>query len=126
MLRRGFNYNDFLEMPFNEFYELWFFETYIEPQGPMIQDSFQAHLAYSAFVNNPNLKPDASKKIKLDDFRLIPKQVFLSDKEKEDKRKKDEEANKSKIESLFDPDILARARAKADANTAKKVKNGKE
>lgn len=124
MLRRGLTSDEINRMPLDEFYELWFFETHIEPQGPIMQDYQQAHLAYSAFVNNPNLKQDSAKKYKIDDFRLIKDKVFLSEAEKEEKRIKDEEANKAKIESLFEPDLLEKARARSEK--AKKVKNGKQ
>ncbi|EFH5737745.1 hypothetical protein AT520_003965 [Escherichia coli] len=113
MLRRGLTNIEILNMPICDFYELWFFESFIEPQGPVVNDLHQAHLAYATFANNPNLTKEGSKKLKMKDFMFIKEKVFKSPEELEEEQKKAAEANRKKIESLFEPELLAKMKSKA-------------
>ncbi|HCO0723961.1 TPA: hypothetical protein N7A76_003571, partial [Escherichia coli] len=67
---------------------------------------------YATFVNNPNITKEGSKKLKMKDFLFIKDKVFKSPEELEEEQKKAAEANRKKIESLFDPAMLAKAKAK--------------
>lgn len=120
MLRRGFTSDEIMRMPLPDFYELWLFEMFLEPQSPVLNDFYQARLAQTVFSSNPNLTKEARSKYSMKDYILIKDKVFLSDEEQQQEREKAEEANKAKIESLFDPKLLERARAKSKQ---KKVNN---
>ena len=112
MLRRGFTEREILDMSIKDFYELWIYETFIEPQGPAVNDLHQAHIAFSVFANNPNITKEGSKKLKLKDFMFIKDKVFKSPEELEEEQKKAAEANRKIMESMFDPKLLAKAKAK--------------
>ncbi|EKT3979542.1 hypothetical protein QEF67_000020 [Klebsiella aerogenes] len=103
-------------MSLPEFYELWFFDTFIEPQGPQMDDFYQARLTHSIFANNPNLTKEGRKKLNMKDFYMMKEKVFKSKEELEQERKRIEEANKEKMKSMFDPKLLAKAQAKANRN----------
>lgn len=83
-------------MSLREFYELWFFDTYIEPQSPILNDFYQARLTHTIFANNPNLTSDGRKKLNMKDFYMIKEKVFKSKDEIEQERKEAEEANREK------------------------------
>lgn len=116
MLRRGFTSDEIHRMPLNEFYELWLFETFIEPQGPIMDDFYQARLTHSIFANNPNLTKEGRKKLNMKDFYMIKDKVFKSKEELEQERKKAEEANRIKMESMFDPKLLEKAKRMSKRN----------
>lgn len=112
MLRRGFTSEEIQRMPLREFYELWLFESFIEPQGPIMNDFYQARLTHTIFANNPNLTKEGRRKLNMKDFYMIKEKVFKSEEEQLEERRKAEEANLAKIESLYDPDLIAKAKAK--------------
>ena len=97
-------------MSLREFYELWFFDTYIEPQSPILNDFYQARLTHTIFANNPNLTSDGRKKLNMKDFYMIKEKVFKSNEEIEQERKEAEEANREKILSMYDPKLIAKAK----------------
>ncbi|MCK6891111.1 hypothetical protein [Enterobacter kobei] len=116
MLRRGFTSDEIQRMPLNEFYELWFFDTFVEPQGPVVQDYAQARLLYYINVNNPNITEKGIKKLNVKDFMKTQDKVFKSKEELEQERKKAEEANRIKMESMFDPKLLEKAKRMSKRN----------
>jgi len=99
-----------------EFYELWFFDTYIEPQSPILNDFYQARLTHTIFANNPNLTSDGRKKLNMKDFYMIKEKVFKSNEEIEQERKEAEEANREKILSMYDPKLIAKAKKRTKQN----------
>lgn len=103
-------------MSLREFYELWFFDTYIEPQSPILNDFYQARLTHTIFANNPNLTSDGRKKLNMKDFYMIKEKVFKSIDEIEQERKEAEEANREKILSMYDPKLIAKAKKRTKRN----------
>lgn len=103
-------------MSLREFYELWFFDTYIEPQSPILNDFYQARLTHTIFANNPNLTSDGRKKLNMKDFYMIKEKVFKSKDEIEQERKEAEEANREKILSMYDPKLIAKAKKRTKRN----------
>ncbi|GJG71066.1 hypothetical protein NIHE100087_15480 [Enterobacter hormaechei] len=103
-------------MSLREFYELWFFDTYIEPQSPILNDFYQARLTHTIFANNPNLTSDGRKKLNMKDFYMIKEKVFKSNEEIEQERKEAEEANREKILSMYDPKLIAKAKKRTKQN----------
>ncbi|GHM25465.1 hypothetical protein EBZU44_40090 [Enterobacter cloacae] len=103
-------------MSLREFYELWFFDTYIEPQSPILNDFYQARLTHTIFANNPNLTSDGRKKLNMKDFYMIKEKVFKSNEEIEQERKEAEEANREKILSMYDPKLIAKAKKRTKRN----------
>lgn len=103
-------------MSLREFYELWFFDTYIEPQSPTLNDFYQARLTHTIFANNPNLTSDGRKKLNMKDFYMIKEKVFKSNEEIEQERKEAEEANREKILSMYDPKLIAKAKKRTKRN----------
>lgn len=103
-------------MSLREFYELWFFDTYIEPQSPILNDFYQARLTHTIFANNPNLTSDGRKKLNIKDFYMIKEKVFKSNEEIEQERKEAEEANREKILSMYDPKLIAKAKKRTKRN----------
>ncbi|HBT3063099.1 TPA: hypothetical protein MBF00_000582 [Klebsiella aerogenes] len=101
-------------MSLPEFYELWLFDTFIEPQGPQMNDFYQARLTHSIFANNPNLTKEGRKKLNMKEFYMMKEKVFKSEEELKQERKKAEEANQAKIQSMFSPELLAKAKLKAN------------
>lgn len=99
-----------MKMPLCEFYELHFFESFIEPQGPVIDDFYQARLIHTINANNANMTKDGLKKLNIRDNYILKDKVFLSPEELEKERIKAEEARVKKIESLMDPKLLAKAK----------------
>ncbi|HGG8970228.1 hypothetical protein FPB06_03375 [Enterobacter hormaechei] len=103
-------------MSLREFYELWFFDTYIEPQSPILNDFYQARLTHTIFANNPNLTSDGRKKLNMKDLYMIKEKVFKSKDEIEQERKEAEEANREKILSMYDPKLIAKAKKRTKRN----------
>lgn len=103
-------------MSLREFYELWFFDTYIEPQSPILNDFYQARLTHTIFANNPNLTSDGRKKLNMKDFYMIKEKVFKSNEEIEQERKEAEEANREKILSMYDAKLIAKAKKRTKRN----------
>lgn len=103
-------------MSLRELYELWFFDTYIEPQSPILNDFYQARLTHTIFANNPNLTSDGRKKLNMKDFYMIKEKVFKSNEEIEQERKEAEEANREKILSMYDPKLIAKAKKRTKQN----------
>lgn len=103
-------------MSLREFYELWFFDTYIEPQSPILNDFYQARLTHTIFANNPNITSDGRKKLNMKDFYMIKEKVFKSNEEIEQERKEAEEANREKILSMYDPKLIAKAKKRTKRN----------
>lgn len=96
------------------FYELWFFDSFIEPQSPVINDFNEARLIHTIEANNPNLTKEYRKKLKMKDHLLIKPLVFKSP-EQIEKEKSDKEKQRVKaIESMFDPALLQKLKLKKD------------
>ncbi|HAW2200188.1 TPA: hypothetical protein JLO99_002713 [Escherichia coli] len=96
------------------FYELWFFDSFIEPQSPVINDFHAARLIHTIEANNPNLTKEYRKKLKMKDHMLIKDHVFKSPEQLE-KDKADKEKQRVKaIESMFDPALLQKLKLKKD------------
>lgn len=121
MLRRGFSSVEFQQLTLPEFYELWLFETFIEPQGPVMNDFYQARITHSIFANNPNITKEGRKKLNMKEFYIIKDKVFKSEEELEKERQNAQEANRKNIESLFDPKQLEKMKA---LKARKERKNG--
>ncbi|MBT2059497.1 hypothetical protein ABKV35_13920 [Enterobacter kobei] len=81
-----------------------------------MDDFYQARLTHSIFANNPNLTKEGRKKLNMKDFYMIKDKVFKSKEELEQERKKAEEANRIKMESMFDPKLLEKAKRMSKRN----------
>ena len=46
-MRKGLTGDEILSMSMKEFYMVYLFDTFIEPQGPVMNDFYQARLAHS-------------------------------------------------------------------------------
>lgn len=79
-----------------------------------MNDFYQARLTHSIFANNPNLTKEGRKKLNMKEFYMMKEKVFKSEEELKQERKKAEEANQAKIQSMFSPELLAKAKLKAN------------
>ncbi|TDQ27277.1 hypothetical protein EDF75_1344 [Raoultella sp. BIGb0149] len=93
-----------------EYYELWLFDTFIEPQSPVLNDSHQARLAHSIIAVSPNLTKEARRKLDMKDFYLIKPKVFKSEQEIQEEREQKEKQARKNLEALMDPTLLEKAR----------------
>lgn len=103
-------------MPITEFYELWFFDTFIEPQGPVMDDYYHAREIFTQHFNHPYQTKEARQKLNIKDFMRISEKVFKSAEELEQERIEAEEAEREKMLSMFDPELIKKAK--------KRMKNG--
>ncbi|MBA7770947.1 hypothetical protein HV339_07600 [Enterobacter sp. RHBSTW-00974] len=92
------------------YYELWFFDSFIEPQGPVYNDFYQARLVHTIEANNPNLTKEYRKKLNMKDHLLIKDSVFKSQEEIEKEKEQQELKRKKAVESMFDPALLGKVR----------------
>lgn len=93
-----------------EYYELWLFDTFIEPQSPVLTDFYQARLAHSVIAVSPNLTKEARRKLDMKDFYLIKPKVFKSSEELQEEREQKEKQARKNLEALMDPALLEKAR----------------
>ncbi|EMR1197180.1 hypothetical protein WJA91_003422, partial [Klebsiella pneumoniae] len=93
MMRKGLTGDEILSMSMKEFYMVYLFDTFIEPQGPVMNDFYQARLAHSVIASNPNLTAEGRKKINMKDFYLLKDKVFKSPEELKKKNRKSKNVN---------------------------------
>ncbi|EPS9111471.1 TPA: hypothetical protein ACG5DL_001574 [Klebsiella pneumoniae] len=110
MMRKGLTGDEILSMSMKEFYMVYLFDTFIEPQGPVMNDFYQARLAHSVIASNPNLTAEGRKKINMKDFYLLKDKVFKSPEELQKEKQKEQERKRKALESMFEPELLAKAR----------------
>lgn len=120
MLRRGLSNEEIQQMSVMMYYELWFFDSFIEPQSPVYNDFYQARLIHTIEANNPNLTKEYRKKLNMKDHQLIKYSVFKSQEEIEKEKEQQEIKRKKAIESMFDPALLDKVKLRK----TKKVNNG--
>lgn len=114
MLRRGFSEQELLQTSMVTFYELYLFETFIEPQGPVMNDFYQARLAHTILCSNPNMTTEGRKKLNMKDFYMIKDKVFKSPEEIQKEKELEQQRRKKALESMFEPELLKKAqKAKA-------------
>lgn len=112
-MRRGLSSDEISSMPINQYFELYIFDTFIEPQGPVLQDLHSAQIAHSLYMTAPGMTKKHAEKIKLKDFMFIKGTVFKSEDEiKEEQAKKDEVRNQN-VMNMFSPELLAKAKRMA-------------
>lgn len=124
-MRKGLSNDEMMKMSVSEYWELYVFDTFIEPQGPLYNDVVNAHHQLTSYMTSPNMTKDTSKKIKLKDFLMMKhgseEFVFLS---KEQQRAKDIDADKRKMESILasyqDKKVQAVVRKKMEAQLREK------
>ena len=92
-MRKGLTGDEILSMSMKEFYMVYLFDTFIEPQGPVMNDFYQARLAHSVIASNPNLTAEGRKKINMKDFYLLKDKVFKSPEELKKKNRKSKNVN---------------------------------
>ena len=90
---KGLTGDEILSMSMKEFYMVYLFDTFIEPQGPVMNDFYQARLAHSVIASNPNLTAEGRKKINMKDFYLLKDKVFKSPEELKKKNRKSKNVN---------------------------------
>ncbi|CAI0911942.1 hypothetical protein KGP17_17640 [Serratia sp. JSRIV001] len=108
-----------------EYWELYIFDTFLEPQGPLYKDVVQAQSQWTAYVTSPNMTEKTMKKMKLKNFTMIKhgtdEFVFLS---KEQQRAKDIDDDKRKMESILasyqDKKVKETVRKKMEAQLREK------
>lgn len=109
-MRKGLTGDEILSMSMKEFYMVYLFDTFIEPQGPVMNDFYQARLAHGVIASNPNLTAEGRKKINMKDFYLLKDKVFKSPEELQKEKQKEQERKRKALESMFEPELLAKAR----------------
>jgi len=119
MLRRGFTHQEILDMDIPMFFELWLFDTYIEPQGPVMNDLYQARLAHTVKAYSSVLSEKGRKEMKLEDFLMMKDTVFKSPEELERIKKQQAEQNKKAVEAMMGPALMAKAQKVAARLKAK-------
>ncbi|MDK2708847.1 hypothetical protein [Enterobacter cloacae] len=101
------------------FFELWLFDTYIEPQGPVMNDLYQARLAHTVKAYSSVLSEKGRKEMKLEDFLMLKDTVFKSPEELERIKKQQAEQNKKAVEAMMGPALMAKAQNAAARLKAK-------
>ncbi|WP_261274152.1 hypothetical protein [Serratia quinivorans] len=125
MMRKGLSSKEIEEMSVIEYWELYIFDTFLEPQGPLYKDVVQAQSQWTAYVTSPNMTEKTMKKMKLKNFTMIKhgtdEFVFLS---KEQQRAKDIDDDKRKMESILasyqDKKVKETVRKKMEAQLREK------
>jgi len=107
-MRRGLTEKEISVMPVTQYYELWIFDTFLEPQGPVAEDIHSALNRYTMYMTSPNMTKKAAKGIKLSEFMTLnkgnvfktPEELALIEKEKNINR------NKAILSQFTDPTVL--------------------
>lgn len=120
MLRRGFTNQEILDMDVPMFFELWLFDTYIEPQGPVMNDLYQARLAHTVKAYSTVLTDKGRKEMKLEDFFMMKGPVFKSPEELDRIKQQKLEQSKKAMESMMGPELMKKAQKALN----RKAKNG--
>lgn len=114
-MRKGLSESEIGEMPVTQFYELWVFDTFLEPQGPVVNDFHSAINQYTMYMTSSNMTKKSAKDIKLKDFITIGKgNVFKTPEELELLEKEKLARRAAAIKAQFtDPAVLALINSKA-------------
>lgn len=105
-MRKGLSNDEMMALPVTEYWELYIFDSFIEPQGPQVDDFAKAQLLQTLWLTSPNMTKDSSRKIKIKDFMSIKpgEDVFKSaavlEAIEQDKKR---EQQKRMLDSITDP-----------------------
>jgi hypothetical protein len=105
-MRKGLSQKEMEALPVTEYWELYIFDSFIEPQGPQVDDFAKAQILQTLWLTSPNMTKESSRKIKLKDFMSIkPNEDIFKSKAvleaiEEDKKR---EQHKRMLDSISDP-----------------------
>ncbi|MDP8728363.1 hypothetical protein [Serratia marcescens] len=123
MMRRGLSLKEMEDLSVIEFYELYIFDTFIEPQGPLVDDVRNAQTLSTMWLSSPNMTKEASRKFKIKDFMAVkPGEDVFKSEEMLKALKEEETRNRHKrmLDSISDPQV------KAKLEETLRKQNGKE
>ncbi|WP_156137301.1 DUF4035 domain-containing protein [Pantoea sp. MBLJ3] len=119
MMRRGLTEEEINKMPVTQYWELYIFDSFLEPQGPAVQDLHQAQIAHSLYMTAPGMTKAHADKIKLSDFMFQKDTVFPSEEQKAEQQTKKNAIKSQNVQSQFSPELIAKAK-----KMAQRKKNG--
>lgn len=115
MLRKGLSEKEINEMSVVQYYELFLLDTFLEPQGPVVDDLRNAFLQHTIMMSSANMTAKYAKQIKLKDFSMYKDEsVFKSPEELAEIEKKKQEEKRKAIEAQFNPALLEKAKRLAN------------